>query len=129
MPQCGGKLTGGPAVVVTYSANLTTWSPDLAQAFTAFLLLLIRAGAIKFYRSPACGLAWPSQIRYVHSDDGPLLKISRTSLDSMLEQWERRLAKNDGPSRRSYIKLRSFCYLLILSDHFEENTLVRADGR
>ena len=81
MPQCGGKLTGGPAVVVTYSANLTTWSPDLAQAFTAFLLLLIRAGAIKFYRSPACGLAWPSQIRYVHSDDGPLLKIIRTSLD------------------------------------------------
>jgi hypothetical protein len=39
---CVGKLTAGPAVVVTNSgSNLTTWSFDWAHALTAFLLLLI----------------------------------------------------------------------------------------
>jgi len=39
---CVGKLTGGPAVVVTDSGDdLKTWSFDWAQALAAFLLVLI----------------------------------------------------------------------------------------
>lgn len=39
---CVGKLTGGPAVVVTASGNnLKTWSFDWAQALGAFLLVLL----------------------------------------------------------------------------------------
>ncbi len=39
---CVGKLSAGPAVIVTDSgANLTTWSFDWAQALGAFLLVLL----------------------------------------------------------------------------------------
>ena len=54
---CVGKLTAGPAVVVTNSgANLTTWSFDWAHALTAFLLLLIDYAVGRSGQPVPCGI-------------------------------------------------------------------------